>query len=128
MSTGSLCTKMHIFGDTDTSIDGTSGRQAVQLLGNALTATANLEDADLVKTRIMSLKVSNNQTTAMTVDFIDGAGLSAFSGKLIHRVHVGALKENLDFDMHGAIVSNGLYVLVTGTGTKVNLSVSAQYN
>ena len=114
MTSGSATSKMHVFTATDGTINSTAGRQAIQLLTG--------------KARIMSLKVSNNQTTAMQVDFIDGAGASAFSGKLIHRVFVGALKENLDFDMHGAIVSDGLYVLVSGAGNKEKLSVSAQYN
>ena len=114
MTSGSAASKKHVFGATDGTINSVAGRQAKQLLTG--------------KARIMSLKVSNNQTTAMTVDFIDGAGASAFNGKLIQRVNVGAVRENLDFDMHGAIVNDGLYVLVSGAGTKDQVSVSAQYN
>tara|TARA_R100000808_G_scaffold18161_1_gene39910 strand:- start:14488 stop:14874 length:387 start_codon:yes stop_codon:yes gene_type:complete len=128
MTAGSLCTKTHAFAaaGSDATINSVAGRQAVQLIGNdALNADGT---KDSTKARILSFKVSNNQTTAMTIDFIDGCGTSAFNGKLIHRVHVGAVRENLDFDMHGAIISDGLYVLVTGAGTKVNVSVSAQYN
>ena len=117
MTSGSATTKMHVFTDTDGTINGISGRQAKQILTG--------------KARIMSLKVSNNQTTAMTVDFIDAAGdtaNNAFNGKVIHRVNVGAVRENLDFDMHGAIINDGLYVLVNGAGNKEQLSVSVQYN
>ena len=114
MTSGAATTTMHVFGSTDGTINSVAGRQAKQLLTG--------------KARIMSVKVSNNQTTAMVVDFIDGAGASAFNGKLIQRVNVGAARENLDFDMHGAIVTDGLYVLVSGAGTKIQLSVSAQYN
>lgn len=116
MGSGSIATKAHVFlaAASDATINGTAGRQAAQLITG--------------RQKIVSLKVSNNQTTAMQIDFIDGAGASAFNGKLIHRVFVGSTKENLDFDMHGAIVNDGLYVLVTGAGTKVKVSVSAQYN
>jgi len=116
MGSGSIATKTHVFlsAASDATINGTAGRQAVQLITG--------------RQKIVSLKVSNNQTTAMQIDFIDGAGASAFNGKLIHRVFVGSTKENLDFDMHGAIINDGLYVLVTGAGTKVKVSVSAQYN
>ena len=114
MTSGSAATIKHVFGSSDGTINSVAGRQAKQLLTG--------------KARIMSLKVSNNQTTAMIVDFIDGAGASAFSGKLIQRVNVGAVRENLDFDMHGAIVNDGLYVLVSGAGNKEKVSVSAQYN
>ena len=113
---GSVCTKTHAFSSvsSDSTIDGTAGRQAKQLFTG--------------RQKVQSLKISNNQTTAMTVDFYDGAGASAFNGKLIHRVHIGAVRENLDFDFHGSVVNEGLYVLVSGAGTKVQLSVSAQYN
>jgi hypothetical protein len=116
MSSGSIGTKVHVFAaaSSDATINGTAGRQAVQIIKG--------------RQKIVSLKVSNNQTTAMQIDFIDGAGASAFNGKLIHRVFVGSTKENLDFDMHGVLVNDGLYVLVTGAGTKVKVSVSAQYN
>ena len=116
MSSGALGTKVHTFaaGGSDATINGTAGRQAVQLIND--------------RQKIVSLKVSNNQTTAMTVDFIDGAGASAFNGKLIHRVFIGEARQNLDFDMHGIAIADGLYVLVTGAGTKVKVSVSAQYN
>ena len=116
MGSSSVCTKTHAFSSnaSDATIDGTAGRQQKQLF--------------IGRQKIQSLKVSNNQTTAMTIDFYDGEGVSAFNGKLIHRVHVGAVKENLDFDMHGCVVNSGLYVLVSGAGTKVNVSVSAQYN
>lgn len=116
MGSGALGTKVHTFAaqGSDATINGTAGRQAVQLLAE--------------RQKIVSLKVSNNQTTAMTIDFIDGNGTSAFNGKLIHRVFVGTSKQNLDFDMHGVVIADGLYVLVTGAGTKVNVSVSAQYN
>ena len=116
MATGCVCTKTHAFSSasSDATIDGTAGRQAKQLFTD--------------RQKIQSIKVSNNQTTAMTIDFYDGSGASAFNGKLIHRVHVGAVRENLDFDMQGCVVNSGLYVLVSGAGTKVNVSVSAQYN
>tara|TARA_R100001230_G_C5620713_1_gene130276 strand:+ start:421 stop:768 length:348 start_codon:yes stop_codon:yes gene_type:complete len=112
----SVCTKTHAFSavGSDATINSVAGRQAKQLFTG--------------RQKIQSIKVSNNQTTAMTIDFYDGAGASAFNGKLIHRVHVGAVRENLDFDMHGSVVNDGLYVLVSGAGTKVNVSVSAQYN
>ena len=113
MSSGALTTKMHAFGvaATDSVIASVAGRQEVQLLNG--------------RNKIVSFKVSNNQATAMTVDFYDG---TSNSGKLIHRVHIGALKTNLDFDMHGVVISDGLYILVSGAGTKINVSVSAQYN
>jgi len=123
MTSGAATTKTHVFlvhtgsPANDQTINSFAGSQAVQLITG--------------KARLLSLKVSNNQTTAMDVRFYDGAGGttgSAFNGKLIHKVHIGAVRENLDFDMHGAIVSDGLYVLVSGAGTKVNVSVSAQYN
>lgn len=116
MGSGAIGTKVHVFAAaaSDATINGTAGRQAKQLITG--------------RQKIVSVKVSNNQTTAMTVDFYDGTGASAFNGKLIHRVFVGSTKQNLDFDMHGALVNDGLYVLVSGAGTKVNVSVSAQYN
>ncbi len=123
MTSGSATTKTHVFlihtgsPTNDQTIDGLGGSQAKQLITG--------------KARILSLKVSNNQAVAMDVRFYDGAGDTAgnaFDGKLIHKVHIGGLRENLDFDMHGAIIQDGLYVLVSGAGTKVNVSVSAQYN
>ena len=116
MTSSCVCTKTHAFSSasSDSTIDGTAGRQAKQLFTG--------------RQRIQSFKVSNNQGNPMQIDFYDGAGATAYNGKLMHRVHVGTLKENLDFDFHGALVNDGLYVLVTGTGTKVNVSVSAQYN
>tara|TARA_R110000787_G_scaffold18902_3_gene57349 strand:- start:845 stop:1159 length:315 start_codon:yes stop_codon:yes gene_type:complete len=104
MSSGALTTKMHAFTSANENQD-------VQLLNG--------------RNKIVSFKVSNNQAAAMTVDFYDG---TSNSGKLIHRVHIGALKTNLDFDMHGCVISDGLYILVSGAGTKINVSVSAQYN
>jgi hypothetical protein len=115
MSNSSVCTKTHAFSTagTDSTIDGTAGRQEKQLFKG--------------RQKIQSLKISNNQTTPMQIDFYDGAGTTAYNGKLIHRVHV-AVRENIDCDFHGSLVNDGLYVLVTGAGTKVNVSVSAQYN
>ena len=107
MTSGSATTIKHVFGSSDSTINSVAGRQAKQLLTG--------------KARIMSLKVSNNQTKAMTVDFIDGAGASAFNGKLIQRVNVGAVRENLDFDMHGAIVNDGLYVVLMLDKNLLNL-------
>jgi len=116
MGSGAIGTKTHVFSAaaSDGTVNGTAGRQAVQLITG--------------RQKIVSLKISNNQTTAMQIDFYDGKGASAFNGKLIHRVFVGTTKQNLDFDMHGTIIGDGLYVLVSGAGTKVNVSVSAQYN
>ena len=104
MSGGSVSTALHTFGsDTGTQTKQMfSGRQQLQ-----------------------SIKVANNGTTAQVITFYDG---TANTGKALLRVFVSVINQNLEYDMHGALVDTGLFVEVTGGGTKVNLSVSAQYN
>ena len=104
MGGGSLTTVLHTFGvSTDT--------QAKQLFSG--------------RQRLQSIKVANNGTVAQVVTFYDG---TSASGKAILRTFVSVANQNLEYDMHGALVDSGLFVQVTGGGTKVHLSVSAQYS
>lgn len=103
MSGGSLTTKLHTFA-TGTTV------QTKQLFSG--------------RQQLMSIKVSNNSTIANEVTFYDG---TSASGKAILRVFVGTAKQNLDFDMHGAMVDTGLFVHTTDGNGKDNLSVSAQF-
>ena len=103
MSCGSLTTALHTFASG-------ASVQTKQLFSG--------------RQQLMSIKVVNNSTTANTVTFYDG---TSASGKAILRVFVGTAKQNLDFDMHGALIDTGLFVSATDGSGKENLSVSAQY-
>lgn len=74
--------------------------------------------------RIKSLKVSNDGTVDKTVTFYDGTSNSATK---IGEVHVGAVNQNFDFDYHGSIAINGVYVEVSGSGSNSGVSFSIQY-
>ena len=131
MSTGGLTTKTHVFLNGDWTVNADTDVQAAMLIGE--------------RSKLQSIKVQCNIATAMTIYFYDN-GDSDLSintdatpdvwtitlGKLVHKVYVGALKENLDFDMHGAILGKGLFCVVdsggSGAADKRDVSVSAQYN
>ena len=66
------------------------------------------------RARIMAIKVSYDGTSN--------------SDTKIHRCFVGQIEQNLDFEFFGAIVANGVFVEVTGSGTKANVSCSVQYS
>ena len=74
--------------------------------------------------RIASMKVSNDATVDKTVTFYDG---TANTARKIAVVHVGALNQNMDFDFHGALAVNGVFVEVTGSGSNSGVSFSLQY-
>ena len=88
---------------------------------------SSADSAQLItgRARIESIKVSNNGTTKNILTFFDG---TSNSDTKIHRVSVGQIEQNFDFDFHGAIVANGVFVEVIGTGTKANVSCSVQYS
>ena len=102
---GCANTGLHLFTETGSSAD------SVQLITG--------------RARIKSIKVSNNGTTKNVLTFYDG---TSNSDTKIHRCFVGQIEQNFDFDFHGAIVANGIFVEVTGSGTKANVSCSIQYS
>ena len=143
MAGGNLTSKMHVFGAASLNRtlngSGTNHHQWVQLVYG--------------RGNLQSIKVSNNGTVAHTLDFYDmgetitknaggqtirtngvtdnGTTITATLGKLVHRVHVGAARENLDFDFHGAMLEKGLFCLCYGAAAddaKTDISVSAQHN
>ena len=74
--------------------------------------------------RIASIKVSNDAAVDKTVTFYDGTANTAAK---IAEVHVGAVNQNFDFDFHGALAVNGVFVEVTGSGSNSGVSFSLQY-
>jgi len=74
--------------------------------------------------RIKSIKVNNDAAVDKTVTFYDGTANSATK---IAEVHVGAVNQNIDYDMHGSIAINGVFVEVSGSGSNSGVSFSVQY-
>ena len=105
MSGGCASTGLHLF-----TVTGSGADSAQLITGRA---------------RIMAIKVSNNGTTKNVLTFYDG---TSNSDTKIHRCFVGQIEQNLDFEFFGAIVANGVFVEVTGSGTKANVSCSVQYS
>ena len=75
------------------------------------------------RVRIQSIKVCNDGTVDKTVTFYDG---TANTDTKIAEVHVGAVNQNNDFDMHGSIAVNGVYVETLGVGSNSGVSFSVQ--
>ena len=78
------------------------------------------------RVRIQSIKVCNDAAVDKTVTFYDG---TANTDTKIAEVHVGAVNQNIDFDMHGSIAVNGVYVECSSAGATSNsgVSFSVQY-
>jgi hypothetical protein len=86
----------------------------------------NTQNKQLItgRVRIQSLKVCNDGTVDKTVTFYDGTANTATK---IAEVHVGAVNQNIDFDMHGSIAVNGVFVEISGSGSNSGVSFSVQY-
>ena len=66
--------------------------------------------------KLMSVHATNASGSAFTVSVYD-SGVANSSGKVeVARLHL-ASNGSLEYDMHGRICAEGLYVDVTGTGT-----------
>jgi len=78
------------------------------------------------RVRIQSIKVCNDAEVDKTVTFHDSIDNS---GTKIAVFHVGALNQNIDYDMHGSIAVNGVYVESSSTTATSNsgVSFSVQY-
>lgn len=74
------------------------------------------------RTRLQSVRVSATGNTAGSISVYDSGTATTSSKKLLVKMFVGAeaTAHNYEFDMHGAIALEGIYVVVTGT---VNYSI-----
>lgn len=84
-----------------------------------------LEDDKLIvsgsRTRLCSVRVSGTGDSAGSITIYDSPTAST-SDRILAKMYVGgsATAHNYEFDMHGAIALQGIYVVVTGT---INYSV-----
>ena len=69
------------------------------------------------RTRIASVRVMSTGNTAGSIKVYDSGTATTSSKKEITRMFVGGAADshNHEFDMHGTIAAEGLYVVVTGT-------------
>jgi len=69
------------------------------------------------KARIASIKIFTTGTTAGSITVYDSNAATTSGKKVITKMYVGASNtpHNYDFDFHGAIVAEGIYVVESGT-------------
>ena len=79
-----------------------------------LTATKVVNNG---RCRIASVRVATTGNTAGSISVYDSATATTSGKKEITRMYVGASADvhNHEFDMHGTIAAEGVYVVVTGT-------------
>ena len=73
--------------------------------------------------KLISIHATLTGTNPTTVKVFDNA--SAASGKELARITLGQT-ENLEFDMHGVIANNGLYLSIS-SGTDEGAAVSVEF-
>ena len=88
--------------------------------------TADTSQLVVNRTRVVSVKATNSHTSSNQIfELYDG---TSSSDKLLHKFYVPA-KTSLDWDFHGAICNNGLFLNqlgTTGTILAKDLVVSIQ--
>ena len=69
------------------------------------------------RTRIASVRVATTGNTAGSINVYDSGTATNSGKKEITRMFVGGATDshNHEFDMHGTIAAEGIYVIVTGT-------------
>lgn len=71
------------------------------------------------RTRIASVRVMGNSSTTGDIKVYDSSTATTSGKKEITRMFVGGSSQNgannFEFDMHGVIAAEGVYVVVTGT-------------
>ena len=74
------------------------------------------------RTRLASIRVSETGSTAGSISVYDSATETTSGKKLLAKMYVGgtASAHNYEFDMHGALALEGIYVVVSGT---INYSI-----
>ena len=68
------------------------------------------------KARIASIKVFGTGSTAGSITVYDSSSATTSGKKVVTKMYVGAstAPHNYDFDFHGAIVAEGIYVVESG--------------
>ena len=74
------------------------------------------------RTRLASIRVTQTGATAGDISVYDSGTATTSAKKLLAKMYVGgtATAHNYEFDMHGALALEGIYVVVSGT---INYSV-----